>query len=163
MKEIEKKYLLKEIPDLINCKYVDIEQSYLNISPDPILRLRKYGNKYYLTYKSKIKTQYDLNVANEYELPICKEVYDKLLNKIESNIVKKRRYFITLDNNLIAELDIYDNQLKGFANVEIEFKNEEEYKNFIKPNWFGKDITKEKKFINSNLSTINELSELMEV
>ena len=58
MKEIEKKYLVKDI-DLTKYKYIDITQAYLNAS-HPTISVRKYGSKYFLTYKSRIKTNKDL-------------------------------------------------------------------------------------------------------
>lgn len=161
MKEIEKKYLVKEI-DIKDYKYIDIEQAYLNISPDPIIRIRKYGNDYFLTYKSKINSTNNINISNEYELPINKQAYEKLRNKTEGNVITKRRYFIELENDLKAELDIYQGYLKGLKTVEVEFKNEDDYKYFNKPEWFEKDITKEKKYINSSLAKINSLKELEE-
>lgn len=161
MKEIEKKYLVGDI-DITNYKYIDIEQAYLNSYPDPIIRIRKYGNEYFLTYKSKINTTNNVNIANEYELPINKEVYEKLKGKIEGNVIIKRRYFIGLDNDLTAELDIYYGYLNGLKTVEVEFINENDYLSFKKPDWFIEDITKNRKYINSSLSKINSLEELEE-
>lgn len=161
MKEIEKKYLVSNI-DITNYEYKDIEQAYLNIYPDPIIRIRKYGDDYFLTYKNKIETKNNINIADEFELPINKLVYEKLKNKVEGNIITKRRYIINLENDLIAELDIFEGYLNGLKTVEVEFKNENDYKTFKKPSWFKEDITKNKKYINSSLAKINSLKELEE-
>lgn len=159
MKEIEKKYLVKDI-DLNNYDYIDIKQAYLNANPDPIIRIRKYGDEYFLTYKRKINTKEKLNVADEYELPINEEIFNKLKEKTEGNVISKRRYLIDLDNDLKAELDVYEDYLDGLKTVEVEFKSEEDYLKFKKPDWFLDDVTRDKKYINASLAMINNLEDL---
>ena len=47
MKEIEKKFLIKKLPDnLKQYKSIQIEQGYLNTLGETILRIRRYGNSY---------------------------------------------------------------------------------------------------------------------
>ena len=70
-------------------------------------------------------------------------------------MIIKNRYNIKLDNELTAELDVFDNQLNGLILVEVEFEKEEDIINFVKPDWFGKDVSKNKKYRNSFLSTIS--------
>ena len=54
--EIEKKYLVSELPDnLPQYKYRKIEQGYLSTSP--VVRVRMDNDKYYLTYKGKVYSQ----------------------------------------------------------------------------------------------------------
>ena len=48
--EIERKLLIKEIPDLTNTVYTEITQGYLSF--DPEIRIRKDSDKYYITQKS---------------------------------------------------------------------------------------------------------------
>ena len=49
--EIERKYLIKELPDLAQYTSHHITQGYLNTNP--VVRVREDGDKYYLTYKGK--------------------------------------------------------------------------------------------------------------
>ena len=42
--EIERKFLIKELPDLSKYDYVDIEQGYL--CTHPVVRIRKKNDKY---------------------------------------------------------------------------------------------------------------------
>ena len=149
-----------DIPDLEKYKYVDIEQAYLNVKPDPTIRIRKYGDDYFLTYKNRVNDNKNLNIANEYELPINKEVYNNLKSKIEGNVIRKRRYLIDLENDLVAELDIYFEYLEGLKTVEVEFKSEEDYLNFEAPSWFSDNVTGDRKYLNSSLSSISSLDEL---
>ena len=65
--EIERKYLLDQLPENLTsypCK--KIEQGYL--STEPVVRIRRSDDEYYLTYKSK-----GLMVREEYNLPLTKE------------------------------------------------------------------------------------------
>ena len=60
--EIEKKYLLKELPDFDNFKYHKIEQAYL--CTNPVVRVRREDDTYYMTYKGS-----GMFAREEYNLP----------------------------------------------------------------------------------------------
>lgn len=50
--EIERKYLIHSLPfNLSDYPCREIEQAYLNT--EPVIRIRRQDNDYYLTYKSK--------------------------------------------------------------------------------------------------------------
>lgn len=144
--EIEKKYLVKEIPfSLDSFKHDEIEQAY--ISKLPTIRIRKKNDSYFLTTKGKGDIK-----RIEYDLEISEEEYKNLFSKIEGEIISKTRYYIPLENNLTAEFDIYHGFLNTLMTVEVEFKNDDDAKNFIAPSWFYKDISSDPKFKNSSLS-----------
>lgn len=146
--EIERKFLVNYMPNLNSYKYSYIKQGYISIQP--VLRVRQKDEKYMFTFKGKgdIKRE-------EIEKEITKEEFDNLWLKIEGEPIIKKRYIIPLENGLIAELDIYEGNLEGFKNIEVEFDNLEQAKNFIPPNWFGKDITTDIKYTNAYLSKIS--------
>lgn len=163
MKEIERKYLVNKVPELKKYRYIEIEQAYLNISPDPIIRIRKYNDDYFLTYKSSTNEEKlkSCNICTEYELPLSKDAYYNLKEKKEGNIIKKRRYLIPLNESLIAELDVFMDNLEGLIEVEVEFQNEKTAKEFNKPSWFGKEVTKDKRYINSSLAKLESIKNLI--
>ena len=146
--EIERKFLVKYIPDLKGCKSYYIKQGY--ISTQPVLRIRQKNEKYIFTFKGKgdIKRE-------EIEKEITKEEFDNLWLKIQGQPIIKTRYIIPLQDGLIAELDIYDGNLKGFKNVEVEFDSIKDADNFTAPDWFGEDITKNVKYTNAYLSKVS--------
>ncbi|WP_317367523.1 CYTH domain-containing protein [uncultured Tyzzerella sp.] len=146
--EIEKKFLVKYIPNLKDCKSSYIKQGY--ISTNPVLRIRQKDEKYIFTFKGKGDI-----LRKEIEIDLSKEEFDNLWLKIEGEPIIKTRYFIPLKEGLIAELDIYDGNLKGFKNVEVEFDSIEEANSFVPPDWFGEDITKNIKYTNAYLSKIS--------
>lgn len=153
--EIERKFLIKEMPDLSKYSYKKMEQGYLNTSPT--VRVRRENDEYYLTYKSK---SIDGISREEYNLPLTKEAYDHMIKKCDGNIITKTRYLIPITDSenshdsLTAELDVFEAPFEGLIFAEVEFETVEKAKSFIKPEWFGEDVTDKKEYYNSYLSKV---------
>ena len=49
-------------------------------------------------------------------------------------------------------MDIYHLGLEGLRTVEVEFTTEEEARAFIRPSWFGEDVTNDKSYKNKMLA-----------
>ncbi len=67
----------------------------------------------------------------------------------------KFRFKIQLNDMDVAEIDIFQNKFKNLTDhktVEVEFKSDELAENFIIPDWFGEEITYDKRYKNKNLS-----------
>lgn len=142
MFEIERKFFVKQLPDLTGYKMSIIKQSYLNNLEDfNEIRLRNYDDqRYYLDFKSKGKLE-----RKENGIKMTKEQYDQL-NQSTEYIVKKRYY---LQNRTFV--DIYCEDLEGLIVVEVEFDSVEEANKYIIPEWFGRELTNEDKYKNRNL------------
>lgn len=146
--EIERKFLIKKLPDnLTSYKARKIEQAYL--CTDPVVRVRRDNDDYYLTYKSK-----GMIVREEYNLPLTKEAYGHLLAKADGNIITKTRYEIPEKDNLTIELDVFEGKFDGLLLAEVEFASEEEALGYIPPEWFGEDVSNSTKYHNSTLSML---------
>lgn len=146
--EIERKFLIKNLPDnLTSYKARKIEQAYL--CTDPVVRVRRDNDDYYLTYKSK-----GMIVREEYNLPLTKEAYGHLLAKVDGNIITKTRYEIPEKDNLTIELDVFEGKFDGLLLAEVEFASEEEALCYIPPEWFGEDVSNSTKYHNSTLSRL---------
>ena len=144
--EIERKYLVKTLPDhLDQYESKKIAQGYL--CTEPVVRIRRSNNDYYLTYKGD-----GLMVREEYNLPLTKESYGHLLPKIDGLLIAKTRYLIPLNEHLTAELDIFEKDLAPLTLVEVEFDSVEEADKFTAPASFGEDVTNSGKYHNSYLS-----------
>ena len=50
------------------------------------------------------------------------------------------------------QLDIFHDIFDGRLLVEVEFNSIEDANSFIPPEWFGEDVTYDKKYHNSNMS-----------
>ena len=159
--EIERKFIAGNI-NYSNYPNYLIEQGYIAKNKEYKIRVRKVikdnDTMYTLTYKKRISE--DVNINSELELEIDEDIYNQLLSKRDGNIIKKNRYLIPF-NNLTAELDIFDDKLKGLKLVEVEFKSREEYNSFKKPIWFLDEVTNDSKFSNSNLTEINSLKDIL--
>ena len=142
--EIERKFTIKELPDLSDYNYHIMEQGYLNT--DPVVRVRKEDDEYYLTYKGK-----GLLAREEYNLPLNKEAYYHLVEKSDGIIIRKKRYPIPFGKYTI-ELDVFAAPYENLIIAEVEFDSEEEANAFQPPEWFDEDVTMDRKYHNSNLS-----------
>lgn len=145
--EIERKYLVKQVPEnLASYPFHEIEQGYL--CTEPVVRIRRQDEEYYLTYKSK-----GLMIREEYNLPLTKDAYFHLREKIDGHLISKRRYLIPLDPYTI-ELDVFHSPKDDLILAEVEFPSEEDALTFTPPDWFGEDVTNSSLYHNSRLSTL---------
>lgn len=145
--EIERKYLVRTLPENLDAyPYHEIEQGYL--CTDPVVRIRRQDDDYYLTYKSK-----GLMVREEYNLPLTAQSYAHLKTKIDGRLISKRRYLIPLAPYTI-ELDVFRSPEKDLVLAEVEFPSEEAALSFQAPDWFGEDVTNSSRYHNSNLSKL---------
>lgn len=144
--EIERKYLIHSLPEhLEQYESKQIEQGYL--CTNPVVRIRRSNENYILTYKGE-----GLMVREEYNLPLTKEGYEHMREKVDGILITKTRYLIPLTDVFTIELDVFSGELEGLLLAEVEFKTEEEANRFIPPEWFGEDVTFSTKYHNSTLS-----------
>ena len=145
--EIERKFLVRELPaDLKSYPSRRISQAYL--CTDPVVRVRQDNDDYYLTYKGK-----GFLAREEYNLPLNREAYEKLSSKADGNVISKTRYLIPLENRaLTIELDVFDPPFAPLILAEVEFESIDEAQAFTPPDWFGDDVTEDRRYSNSYLS-----------
>lgn len=158
--EIERKFTVKRLPqnlDKYPCRI--IEQAYLNT--DPVVRVRRQDDEYYMTYKGK-----GLLAREEYNLPLNEPSYYHLREKADGNVISKKRYVIPITeptfapNNikgidqisLFVELDIFDAPFAPLVIAEVEFPSEEAANAFLPLDWFDQDVTQDPAYHNSNMS-----------
>lgn len=144
--EIERKYLIHHLPeDYQTYPHKEIEQGYL--STEPVVRIRRSGEQYILTYKGS-----GLMVREEYNLPLTKESYEHLCPKADGILIHKIRYKIPYQEKYTIELDLFLDSLAPLMLAEVEFDTEEEAHSFLPPDWFGEDVTFSAEYHNSTLS-----------
>jgi len=146
--EIERKFLIKQLPvDLEKYPVKDIIQGYY-LENNQIVRLRQSNNDYFKTIKGS-----GIKICSEDEEIISSEVFNKLWSKTIGQRLTKMRHLIPLANNLAIELDVFSGVLKGLIMAEVEFTNEEECDAFIPPDWFGQELTADRRYRNYSLAT----------
>ncbi len=144
--EIERKFLIQTIPfDLAEFGRHEIEQAYL--CTDPVVRVRKSDEEYYMTYKGKGHI-----AREEYNLPLNATAYAHLLEKADGNIITKTRYLIPERDGLTIELDVFHGVFDGLVIAEVEFESIEQAENYQPPEWFGKDVSKDTNYHNATMS-----------
>lgn len=133
-KEIERKYLIKQMPNLDNIKPIRYERYYINDDIDNQIRVQKKDDKFILETKTKIsKIEYEREKKEISELEFL-----KLIKGCEKVIIRDS-YLVNEKPNITIK--IYHGIYEGLVRAEIEFDSEYEYNNFQVPDWFGKDIT----------------------
>lgn len=144
MIEYEKTYLLKYIPEDLKSfpseEYLDI---YVPKSADhPILRVRKRGNEYEITKKYPVDLQ-DSSKQHEFTIPITKEEFNELEANLEGKRSKKQRFYYKYQN-ILVEIDVFKDGLKGLILADFEFKTEKEKGGFTPPDFCLAEVTQEK-------------------
>ncbi len=142
--EIERKFIFDGGIDINYLPCEKICQGYISL--DPEIRLRKKGERFYRTEKSKGDM-----VREEREKEISKEEYDLQIPGAKGILIEKIRYYKEYGKHTV-EIDIFSGALYGLKICEVEFNTEEEAKSFIPPEWFGAEVTNDSRFKNKNLA-----------
>lgn len=146
--EIERKFLTFNLHfDLDKYKKVKINQFYLIKNENDSLRVRSFGNNYYLTIKIGKGVS---RIEEEFE--ITREDFLILKEASISNVIEKNRYYIDIGNEKFAELDIFNGKFSGLTLIEVEFKTLDEANDFIPPFWFAHDVTNSKEYSNIEMA-----------
>ena len=166
--EKEIKVKLSQVPEnCVNCERT--EQTYLNtelakeelskslsysLEPYSEIRIRKQGEKYYLTLKSS-----GTNNRKEKEYVISSEFAINLLKYKQSKTIIKDRYLVAENDEFKLEVDNYLNLEMPLTVAEVEYINtEKEAINFLEKNisnkYIEKDITSDINYKNSHLAAI---------
>lgn len=167
--EIERKFTVTNLPvNLESYPCHVIEQAYLNT--DPVVRIRREDDSYYMTYKGK-----GLLAREEYNLPLNERSYYHLREKADGNVISKKRYVIPISEpkfdmirmsaakisvdqlSLSVELDIFEPPFAPLVIAEVEFPDKETAEAFLPLDWFSQDVTNDPAYHNSNLSAKHNL------
>ena len=158
--EIERKFTLKSLPEnLESYPFHHIEQAYLSVNP--VVRVRKEDDEYYLTYKGQ-----GMMSREEHNLALNEEAYYHLRDKADGYIISKKRYLIPLKNpgfkegfptppddySLTIELDVFAPPFAPLILAEVEFGSQEACEAFLPPEWFDEDVTYRKEYHNSYMA-----------
>ena len=148
-REIERKFLVRKIPDdLTSYPSSEISQGYLvSLDDGTQVRLRKIGERYSLTFKRGTG-----NVREEREVELAAAQFDALWPATEGKRLVKTRYETPLAERVV-EIDVYHDRHEGLVVAEGEFDDEEGAKNFQPPDWLGDDVTGDPRYSNQLLAS----------
>jgi adenylate cyclase len=144
--EVERKFRLREPPDLSGADSDPIEQGYLAVGAEGEVRLRRKGDQTLLTVKRGAGLS-----RGEAEVEVSPEQFEALWPLTEGRRLRKRRHVLPHDD-LEIEVDVYDDELEGLIVAEIEFESEEQARSFEPPAWLGDEVTGDERFLNESLA-----------
>jgi len=148
-REIERKFLLKELPPGLNrFRSNVIAQGYLASEPGGRhVRLRKKGKTTSLTFKVGRG-----GAREEREIKLSPKQFASLWPATAGRRLRKLRHEIPW-KDLLIEVDTYRGRHSGLVVAEVEFPNRTACRKFRPPAWFGREVTGEKRYSNVRLAT----------
>lgn len=144
MKEIERKFLVKDKSVFQNCRFDQIQQSYLFNEQNKSLRIRIKNNSAYITIKGNPIGM----TRDEFEYQIPKEEAMQIIEQFKLKVLSKKRYYLNF-GSLTWEIDVFDDKLSGLIIAEIEIPSEKF--DFEIPDWVGEEVTYDSKYLNAEL------------
>jgi CYTH domain-containing protein len=145
MIEIEKKFLVKSLPSGMH-DGTRILQGYLAYGEHMEVRVRKFGNKHFIT----VKEGFGL-IRRETEVEISSQQFQALWPSTEGRRLEKVRSLV--DHGAVqVELDRYLGNLEPLMVAEVEFSSVEESERFEKPDYLGEDVTEVEAYKNLSLA-----------
>ena len=147
--EIERKFLVNHVKWAATekPKAEFYRQGYLLTDPNKTIRVRATDTKGFMTIQGK--SEGATRAEFEYEIP--KEEAIQLLDMFAVSDLTKYRYK-TVFAEKFWEVDVFLGENEGLIVAEIELSSEDEI--FDLPDWAMEEVTGEKKYYNSNLSTL---------
>ncbi|WP_353472825.1 CYTH domain-containing protein [Salipiger sp. H15] len=146
--EIERKFLVARLPGLAGLTAKPVRQGYVTVAGDSVeLRLREKGGAFFLTLKSEGGLE-----RMEREIGIGAAEFDTLWPATEGRRLEKTRYIGALDDGTTFELDVFAGALAPLVMVEVEFDSVEAARAFTPPDWFGADVTEDRRYRNRALA-----------
>ena len=141
--EIERKFLLRTVPDLADHPNYRIEQGYILATPDGRqVRLRRTPKSCTLTFKTA-----EGAVREEREIELETDQFEILWPATAGKRLTKTRYDVPWNDHTI-EIDVYGGINHGIVVAEVEFNDEKQCTAFQPPDWFGEEVTNDPRYSN---------------
>ena len=145
MIEIERKFLLKSLPDDMRGE-TPILQGYLAHDEHREVRIRQYGDTHFLTVKEGRGLK-----RREIEVEISPRQFQALWPSTEGRRLEKVRSLVK-HGAFQVEVDRYYGDLEPLLVAEVEFSSVKASKIFEKPDYFGQEVTEEEAYRNVSLA-----------
>jgi CYTH domain-containing protein len=144
--EIERKFLVADPTIVDGLDGVAISQAYLLDDPACVIRVRRAGDRGFVTIKGAAigitRPEY------EYEIPLV-EADTILATMGPDRLVEKTRYHLPIDQ-VTWEIDVFGGANTGLVVAEVELTDEKQV--VSEPAWLGPEVTDDPRYLNMNLA-----------
>lgn len=130
--EIERKFLIRKMPDLTGIQPVHYERYYLHRDENVEERIQKKDSIYEYEYKKRISS---LERTKEKRSLSESEFFE--LKQRASEAIIRDSYLLPSG----VSIKIYHGKFEGLVRAEIEFKTREEATQYQPVSWMGEEIT----------------------
>ncbi|MCR4664657.1 MAG: CYTH domain-containing protein [Paludibacteraceae bacterium] len=146
--EIERKFLVTDDSyKQLSSDCIPISQGYLSLNERCSVRVRRWGDKGFITVKSHIVQNQFSRYEWEKEIPANES--DQLLALCLPGKIEKKRWLVPLPDGLTCEVDEFFGLNQGLVMAEIELTSENQP--YSRPDFLGKEVTGDPRFFNSYL------------
>lgn len=143
--EIERKFLVSDPSVVRGIEGVALRQGYLSRAPERSVRVRRSGDRAWVTVKGR-----SIGATRpewEWEIPI--QDADGMLAICDGPILEKTRYVVVYEGRS-WEIDVFDGANAGLVMAEIELESEDAV--LALPPWVGLEVTADRRYYNSALA-----------
>jgi adenylate cyclase len=146
-REIERKFLVRDMSVVAGIPGVAFRQGYLSTEPERAVRVRRAGEGAFVTIKG-ISGPSGASRA-EFEYPIPAEDADIMLDELALRpLIEKTRYRVEAGGR-IWEIDVFAGANEGLVVAELELPAEDAA--VVVPAWAGAEVTGDARYFNANL------------
>jgi len=144
--EIERKFLVAN-ENWKKCidRSTKFSQGYIYTGPPTSVRIRIEGVEANLTVKRSIGEMERLEYT--YSIPV-EDAKDLMKSVCGGRIIQKTRHLVAVGDH-VWEIDVFEGENDGLVVAEIELSTVEG--DFDRPDWLGKEVTSEARYLNSSL------------
>ena len=145
MTEIERKFLVNSGKFMGTSRQTVMKQAYLAVDSVRVVRVRREGDKAWLTIKGSMS-----GISRpefEYEIPAADA--EQLFSLCQGYSVEKIRHRIDHEGTL-WEVDVFLGENEGLVLAEVELESEDQ--EFSRPEWLDREVTFDRRYYNSWLS-----------
>ncbi len=140
MKEIERKWLINELPDYEPVYIEHTEVGYISTIPEVRVGRYKSATKGKYRYILTFKGEGDLS-RTEIQFDIEYDEYEELKKFVNYYLIEREVSGYAYGKYVIECNHIEPTKATSFYYAEVEFCTEEEAMNFEPPDWFGQEVT----------------------
>ncbi len=143
--EIERKFLVRDAAVLDGIEGVAYRQGYLSLDPERTVRVRRAGDRAFLTIKGR--TVGATRAEFEYEIPL--DDAEAMFHLCVAPIIEKVRHRVPHAGRT-WEVDVFGGANEGLVVAEVELPSEVAI--VVLPPWVGDEVTDDPRYYNANLA-----------